>query len=104
MMSWLVGQAAWAWAKAGIWDAEYTEAFAYPNEDENTPEDYQESEKSPVDAKSEKLFTQEILINRTRPEACDQEVKRVTTVTDEQWRTVSRNIGCQETNGTHPQL
>ncbi|XP_076666830.1 voltage-dependent calcium channel subunit straightjacket isoform X3 [Andrena cerasifolii] len=72
MMSWLVGQAAWAWAKAGIWDAEYTEAFAYPNEDENTPEDYPgKSETSPVDAK---LFTQEILINRTRPEACDQEV------------------------------
>lgn len=76
MISWLIGQAAWAWAKAGIWESEYAEAYAYPNEDEGMHEDYHENdEKPPVDAKDEKLFDQKVLINRTRPEACDQEVK-----------------------------
>ncbi|CAK9822577.1 Voltage-dependent calcium channel subunit alpha-2/delta-3 [Anthophora retusa] len=75
MISWLVGQAAWAWAKAGIWDTEYAEAFAYPKDEDSMHEDYQESEeKPPVDARGEKLFDQKVLINRTRPEACDQEV------------------------------
>ncbi|XP_076165059.1 voltage-dependent calcium channel subunit straightjacket isoform X2 [Ptiloglossa arizonensis] len=75
LISWLVGQAVWAWARAGIWDSEYAEAFAYPNEDEGIHEDYQESEeKPPADAKDEKLFDQKVLINRTRPEACDKEV------------------------------
>lgn len=73
MISWLVGQAVWAWAKAGIWESEY--AYAYPNEDEGIHEEYQDNEeKPPVDAKDEKLFDQKVLINRTRPEACDQEV------------------------------
>lgn len=76
MISWLVGQAVWAWAKAGIWESEY--AYAYPNEDEGIHEEYQDNEeKPPVDAKDEKLFDQKVLINRTRPEACDQEVNFV---------------------------
>ncbi|XP_060826223.1 voltage-dependent calcium channel subunit alpha-2/delta-3 isoform X1 [Bombus pascuorum] len=75
MVSWLIGQAAWAWAKAGIWESDYAEAYAYPNEDEGMHEDYQESEdKPPIDPKDERLFDQKVLINRTRPEACDQEV------------------------------
>ncbi|XP_076638666.1 voltage-dependent calcium channel subunit straightjacket isoform X2 [Colletes latitarsis] len=75
LISWFVGKVAWAWAKAGIWDSEYVQTFAYPNEDETMHEDYQESEEKPtVDAKDEKLFDQKVLINRTRPEACDQEV------------------------------
>lgn len=71
MISWLVGQAVWAWAKAGIWESEY--AYAYPNEDEDIHEEYQDNdqEKPPI---TEKLFDQKVLINRTRPEACDQEV------------------------------
>lgn len=80
-MSWLLGQAAWAWARAGIWESEYADAFAYPNEEEGIPEDYPESgEKPPVDAKDEKMFDQKVLINRTRPEACDQEVKLITKI------------------------
>ena len=71
MISWLVGQAVWAWAKAGIWESEY--AYAYSNEDEDIHEEYQDNdqEKPPI---TEKLFDQKVLINRTRPEACDQEV------------------------------
>ncbi|KAK2575605.1 hypothetical protein KPH14_011311 [Odynerus spinipes] len=74
-ISWIIGQLAWAWIKAGIWHSDYAHAYAYPNENEGMHEDYRESDvKPPVDAKDEKLFDMKVLINRTRPEACDQEV------------------------------
>lgn len=77
-MSWMIGQAAWAWAKTGIWQSDYVRAYAYAN-DEQIHEEvrvYHEfEEKSPAEQKDEKVFQdQDIQINRTRLEVCDQEV------------------------------
>lgn len=70
-MSWAIGQAAWAWAKTGIWEFDYVEAYAYANDEEVHDDDHESEEKPSVDPKDEKSFE---LINRTRLEVCDQEV------------------------------
>lgn len=78
VMSWMIGQAAWAWAKTGIWESDYAEAYAYANDEEVhvVHDDYHESEeKTAADSKDEKPFNdQDVLINRTHLEVCDQEV------------------------------
>lgn len=75
-MSWMIGQAAWVWAKTGILDSDDAEAYSY--DESAVHEDYHDSEEKfpPVEAKDERSsFDQNVLINRTRPEVCDQEVK-----------------------------
>ncbi|XP_015188369.1 PREDICTED: voltage-dependent calcium channel subunit alpha-2/delta-3 isoform X2 [Polistes dominula] len=73
-ITWIVGQMTWAWVKSGIWNSDYAYGYADPNESDSMHEDYQENDKTPIDSKDEKLFNMNVLINRTRPEACDQEV------------------------------
>ncbi|XP_032664937.1 voltage-dependent calcium channel subunit alpha-2/delta-3 isoform X3 [Odontomachus brunneus] len=78
-MSWAIGQAAWAWAKTGIWEFDYVEAYAYANDEEvnvvhdNYHKSDKAAEKSPDDPKDERSFEEAIVINRTHLEACDQE-------------------------------
>jgi len=77
-MSWMIGQAAWVWAKTGILESDDTEAYGYVSDDESAIHgDYHENEEKfpPVLEKDERSnFDQNVRINRTRPEVCDQEV------------------------------
>ncbi|XP_066590099.1 voltage-dependent calcium channel subunit alpha-2/delta-3 isoform X2 [Prorops nasuta] len=73
--AWLLGQASWAWAKAGIWDSDYTQASAAPNEEDMMNENYPRNEEKPItEVKDDGRFYEKVIINRTRPEACDKEV------------------------------
>lgn len=76
-MSWVIGQTAWVWAKMGIWHLDHAEAYAYVNDEEVhvVHDDYHESEgKSSADAKDERSYDDDFVVNRTRLEVCDQEV------------------------------
>ncbi|XP_050454888.1 voltage-dependent calcium channel subunit alpha-2/delta-3 isoform X2 [Cataglyphis hispanica] len=81
-ISWMVSQAAWAWAKTGIMEPDYARAYGYVNDEETAThddhddhDDHESEEKSlPADPKDEKAFDDSLLINRTRLEVCDQEV------------------------------
>lgn len=77
-LSWMVGQAAWVWAKTGIMESDDAGAYSYVSDEESAvPEDYHDSEEKlpPVEMKDERSsFDQDVWINRTRPEVCDQEV------------------------------
>ncbi|XP_072766737.1 voltage-dependent calcium channel subunit straightjacket isoform X2 [Anoplolepis gracilipes] len=76
-MSWMVSQAAWAWAKTGILEPDYAGAYGFVNDEETAvhDDDHESEDKpSPVDPKEDRLFSQNILINRTRLEVCDKEV------------------------------
>ncbi|XP_012275894.1 voltage-dependent calcium channel subunit alpha-2/delta-3 isoform X2 [Orussus abietinus] len=73
--SWILGQVTWAWVKAGIWSTEQAYGYAYPGEEDEGHDDYPDRREKPsVDAKDEQNFDEKVLINRTRPEPCDQEV------------------------------
>ncbi|KAL6434663.1 hypothetical protein ACFW04_006181 [Cataglyphis niger] len=81
-ISWMVSQAAWAWAKTGIMEPDYARAYGYVNDEETAThvdhddhDDHESEEKSlPADPKDERVFDDSLLINRTRLEVCDQEV------------------------------
>lgn len=77
-LSWLISQAAWVWAKTGILESDYAKAYGYVSDDETVHDDHDDHENEekppPADPKDEKTFDQEIWINRTRLEVCDQEV------------------------------
>ncbi|XP_043503020.1 voltage-dependent calcium channel subunit alpha-2/delta-3 isoform X2 [Polistes fuscatus] len=73
-ITWIVGQMTWAWIKSGIWNSDYAYGYSDLDESDAMHEDYQENEKTPLDTKDDKWLNSKVLINRTRPEACDQEV------------------------------
>ncbi|XP_033217847.1 voltage-dependent calcium channel subunit alpha-2/delta-3 isoform X2 [Belonocnema kinseyi] len=69
--SWLFGQAAWAFAKAGIWHSDY----AYSNDEYSAGSSDNENSQPPVaEIRDEKQFDNRVLIKRTRPQPCDKEV------------------------------
>lgn len=76
----MIGQAAWVWAKMGIMESDDAGAYSYISDDESAvhEDDYHDSEEKlpPVEPKDERSrdFDHNVLINRTRPEVCDQEV------------------------------
>jgi len=74
---WIISQISWIWAKAGIIEAEYIESYGgYVNDEESVHNDSDESEKSPSlssEPKEDKFDN--IFLNRTRLEVCDQEVR-----------------------------
>ncbi|XP_028044532.1 voltage-dependent calcium channel subunit alpha-2/delta-3 isoform X2 [Monomorium pharaonis] len=75
---WMIGHAAWAWAKMGIIESDDTEAYGMISDDESAiHDDYHETEDKlpPIDLKDGRSnFDSNIIINRTHPEVCDQEV------------------------------
>ncbi|XP_020293161.1 voltage-dependent calcium channel subunit alpha-2/delta-3 isoform X2 [Pseudomyrmex gracilis] len=78
-LSWMVGNVAWAWAKTGIVESDFAEAYGGYVSDEGPMEghdvDHENEEKPMPELKDEeKVFEQHVLINRTRPEVCDQEM------------------------------
>lgn len=74
-LSWMIGQAAWAWAKAGVMDSDDAEAY-YVSDDESAGDYHVNEDKPPPVPEKEggTNFDQNILINRTRPEVCDKEI------------------------------
>lgn len=84
-ISWMVSQAAWAWAKTGIMEPDYAGAYGYVNDEETAThgdhDDHESEEKSPpADPKDERAFDDSLVINRTRLEVCDQEVNIAATL------------------------
>lgn len=63
-------------------ESDYAEAYGYVKDDESATrnyEDYHDSEEKelpPIDLRDEKYVDQFVVLNRTRPEVCDQEVQK----------------------------
>lgn len=75
ILYWIFDQLTTVYAKVGLWQNDYAEAVAYTDQEDIIIEDYPEmNEKAAIETKDEKMFDQKVLINKTRPEPCDQEV------------------------------
>ena len=72
MASWLFTQAAWAFAKAGIWHSDFAYADTDSYVDDESEEE--ESQSSEGEASEEKINDNITVIKRTRPQPCDQQV------------------------------
>ncbi|XP_034938362.1 voltage-dependent calcium channel subunit alpha-2/delta-3 isoform X2 [Chelonus insularis] len=71
--AWIFTNLMWTWAKFGLWQTDYAQGYDYfPNEEDEGLSDYPD-ERS-LDEKGERLFDDRVLINKTRPQSCDQEV------------------------------
>ncbi|XP_011334434.1 voltage-dependent calcium channel subunit alpha-2/delta-3 isoform X3 [Ooceraea biroi] len=79
-IAWLIAQAAWVWAKTGVMESDYAEAYGYVRDEESVTrneEEYPESEEKQfptIDLRDENYVNKFVVIKRTRPEVCDQEV------------------------------
>ncbi|KAK0182558.1 hypothetical protein PV327_000684, partial [Microctonus hyperodae] len=72
--SWIIAELMLNWAKYGLWQIDYVHASDYVNEGEEVHDDYIDNDDKSSDEKGEKAFDQRVLINRTKPQPCDQEV------------------------------
>jgi len=59
-------------------ESDYAEGYGYVRDEESATrshEDYESEEKQSIDLRDEKYVDQYVVINRTRPEVCDKEVR-----------------------------